>query len=95
MLAGISWYKINDMQRMKYLITETEDAASQTALAKEVAILAVSNDDPSYFKQIKEHITNASSHAANVRKFAKANQLSMPLQPMKKKSASSLFQSIP
>ncbi len=71
-LAGISWYKINDMQRMKYLITETEDAASQTALAKEVAILAVSNDDPSYFKQIKEHITNASSHAANVRKFAKA-----------------------
>ena len=71
-LAGISWVKINDMQRMKYLITETEDAASQTALAKEVAIIAVSNDDPSYFAQIKTHIDNATKHAANVRSFAKA-----------------------
>ena len=71
-LAGISWFKINDMQRMKYLITETEDAASQTAIAKEVAIYAIANDDPASFGKIKEHIARAQSHAANVRKFARA-----------------------
>ncbi len=71
-LASISWVKINDMQRMKYLITETEDAASQTALAKEVAIIAVSNDDSKYFVEIRQHIDNATKHVANVRSFARA-----------------------
>ncbi len=71
-LAGISWVKINDMQCMKYLITETEDAASQTALAKEVGIIAVSNDDSKYFVEIRQHIDNATKHAANVRSFARA-----------------------
>ncbi len=71
-LASISWVKINDMQRMKYLITETEDAASQTALAKEVAIIAVSSDDSKYFVEIRQHIDNATKHTANVRSFARA-----------------------
>lgn len=70
LLSGVSWYFVNDMQRMKNLMAKTENALTETSFAQRAAINGIAHNDASYFAKINEHIANAKQNADEVKKMA-------------------------
>ena len=69
-LAAVSWYSMNDLQRVKNLLAHTEDTVTETSKAQKATLSAIANDDVNIYKEIIQYIENARNHVSKVRTFS-------------------------
>ena len=69
-LATVSWYSMNDLQRVKNLLAYTEDTVTETSAAQKMALSSIANDSANIYAQLLTHIKNAKEDVNTILTFA-------------------------